>query len=246
MVKVVNMNRHRLVRVGIIAKTLIAVTILANMSLAEIPQVISYQGRLTDSIGIPVPDGRHELQFKIWTTPEGPGFVLWDSGPQDVETMNGLFTYLLGSSVPLGSDLFSSDTARWLGITVDDNPEGSPRIKLTSLPYAFHALRSDTAGYAATPVIAETRTVTGTTVAAGPEAGTMIITFDSAFTTIPLVYAVVIAPLPCGPYEDRTVPHWEISARLTDFTVKIWDRAGGSVLNACDIEVTYIALQIGR
>jgi len=227
----------------------IAVAVLLfALSAADVPRVISYQGRLTDSLGEAVRDGSHQVQFKIWTTSEGPGFVLWDSGVQDVETVDGLFTYLLGSNVPFSANLFSADTNRWLGIAVDGDPEGIPRAKLTSQPFAFHALKADTSGYAATAplrVIAETKTVTGTTVAAGPDAGTLTVYFDSTFTAAPLVYAVLVAPLGCGPNERRDVPYWEITTIPAAFTLTVWDEAGGSILNACDLEVTYLALQIG-
>ena len=249
MVKVVNMNRHRPVRLGIITNIIIAVTFLTNMSLADIPQVINYQGRLTDSIGLPVPDGRHTVQFKIWTTAEGPGFVLWDSGPQDVDTEQGLFTYLLGSSVPLGSDLFSSDTARWLGITVDDNPEGSPRVKLASLPYAFHALRSDTSDYshqAPIPYIAETNTVTGITGSIGPEQGTFTVAFDSTYTRPPIVMVTVVLTAPSGDLTKGSLAYAELSISSIEFTVTVYEKQGGAIMSNTAIDVSYIALQIGR
>lgn len=246
MVKVVDMDRHKPLHLGIITNIVIAVIFLTNMSLADIPQVINYQGRLTDSIGLPVPDGRHEVQFKIWTTLEGPGFVLWDSGPQNVDTKNGLFTYLLGSNVPMESNLFSTDTTRWLGITVNDSPEGLPRAKLTSSPYAYHALRSDTAGYAATPVIVETRTVIATTVAAGPDEGKVTVTFDSTFTKIPIVQVMAVLRGDSGDLVRRDVVYVETIVTAVDFTITVRNQQGGSLMPSAQLEITYLALQIGQ
>jgi len=237
----------------------IAVAVLLfALSAADVPRVISYQGRLTDSLGEAVRDGSHQVQFKIWTTSEGPGFELWDSGVQDVETVDGLFTYLLGSNVPFSANLFSADTNRWLGIAVDGDPEGIPRAKLTSQPFAFHARRADSAGYAARAdtadyaaaapplrVIWERKTVGGNTEMIGPDAGTMEIAFDSVFTTIPLVSVIVVTRVNCGSLESRSVPYWEISTELDGLTLKVWDCAGGSVLAGCSLEITYTALQIG-
>jgi len=110
---------------------------------AAVPQVINYQGRLTDGGGAPVADGAQLVKFVIYDAPVG-GAVLWDAGFQNVTTENGFFTYALGSNAPLPDDLFS-DTSRYLGITVGVDPELSPRSRLESSPYAYHALRADTA-----------------------------------------------------------------------------------------------------
>ena len=243
------MDRHNLMPLRITTNVVMAFILLINLSSADIPQVISYQGRLTDSLGLPVKDDHHDVQFKIWTTPEGPGFVLWDSGPQDVETINGVFTYLLGSSVPLGSDLFSSDTARWLGITVDDNPEGSPRVKLASLPYVFHALRSDTSDYshqAPIPYVAETNTVTGITGSIGPEQGTFTVAFDSTYTRPPIVMVTVVLTAPSGDLTKGSLAYAELSISSIEFTVTVYEKQGGAIMSNTAIDVSYIALQIGR
>jgi hypothetical protein len=80
---------------------------------------------------------------------------LWYSGIVTVTTTSGLFSVSLGAPPmnPLPDDLFggvpqSIDTTRYLGITVGAEPEMSPRTKLTSTPYAFHALRADSADVA--------------------------------------------------------------------------------------------------
>ena len=115
-------------------------------ALAGVPQRIPYQGMLTDAAGDPVADGGHLVKFIIYDAPAG-GTALWDAGFQAVTTVNGLFSYELGSNVALPDNLFT-DTARYLGITVGADPELAPRVKLNTQAYAYQALRSDTAGFA--------------------------------------------------------------------------------------------------
>jgi len=87
------------------------------------------------------------MTFKIYNVATG-GTELWSSGQQTVGVAQGLFTYLLGSNTTLPDTIFTADSTRFLGITVGDDPEISPRTKITSAAYAYKALVSDTAEYA--------------------------------------------------------------------------------------------------
>jgi len=52
-------------------------SLVANRSDAvTIPQVLSYQGRLTDATGVPVPDGEYSITFKLYTQPSS-GNPFW-------------------------------------------------------------------------------------------------------------------------------------------------------------------------
>lgn len=116
---------------------------------AEVPQMISYQGRLTQPGGDPVANGTYQITFKIYDGPDPSAIVKWNSGPKTVQVTGGLFEYQLGSTSPyLPDDLLSSDTTRYLGITVGTDDEITPRVKLASTPYSYHALRADTADVA--------------------------------------------------------------------------------------------------
>jgi hypothetical protein len=231
-----------------IISCIILVIVLSSLAAAGVPQVITYQGRSTNDDGTPVADGKYQVQFRIWTTPAGIGFVLWNSGPQIIDVENGLFSYLLGSAVPLPDNLFSVDTARWLGMTLADDPETEPRFKITSAAYSYHSLTSDTAEFsraASIGVIRESNTISGTTEMIGPDAGTIVITFDSTFTQVPIVYVTVVTRVACGMLEPRNVPHWTMSTSETECVIKVFEYAGGSTLNGCSVDVSYLALQIG-
>lgn len=129
--------------------TLCSLAVLFAVSAnAAVPQTISYQGRLTDAAGDPVPDVPILVKFIIYDAAVA-GAMLWNSGFQSITPTDGLFTYPLGSNVVLPDNLFT-DTIRYLGITVDVDPELTPRERFRTVPYAYHALRTDTAKISAT------------------------------------------------------------------------------------------------
>lgn len=131
--------------------SLILMAILVAVSTtvtAEIPQSISYQGRLIGDTGGPMPDGSYLIHFKIYDDSVA-GAIRWSSSRQ-IEVLNGLFSYNLGDTIPLPHDLFATDTGLWIAMQVGTDPELAPRLRLTSHAYAFQALRADTAAIAAT------------------------------------------------------------------------------------------------
>ena len=64
-----------------------------------------------------------------------------------VTTENGLFNVILGQNNPIPDTVFNNSTA-YLGIQMAGQGEFYPRTHIVSVGYAYHALRSDTAGYA--------------------------------------------------------------------------------------------------
>lgn len=138
-------------------------SLLCSAILAEgVPSLITYQGRLTDDSGAPVSDGSYEMTFKIYND-KYTTKPLWTSTTGNVSVTGGIFRYNLGSSPAFPDNLFS-DTVIFLGITVGSDDEISPRVRLQSVPYAYHALRADTAeelGNADQFVLATGDTITG-------------------------------------------------------------------------------------
>jgi hypothetical protein len=119
----------------IVVSAVLAVLMLGQWIAAEVPQMINYQGVLSDSTGQPL-SGGYYLTFTIYDAPEDPGNILWQEG-KTVTVSNGLFSVMLGSMTPLTDTVFS-DTGRYLGIRVGTGePEISPRTPLVSSPYAF-------------------------------------------------------------------------------------------------------------
>lgn len=127
--------------------TIVVALGLTTATTAGIPQMINYQGYLTNPSGNPVGNGDYQIIFSIYDVLVG-GTPIWASGSQTVSVNKGMFLYPLGSAAPLPDDLFEADTLRWLGIKVGSDDELSPRTQLVSVPYAYHALRADTAAIA--------------------------------------------------------------------------------------------------
>lgn len=127
-----------------------AVASLPGFAKAEIiPNLINYQGRLTDTDGNPVTDGEHLVTFTIWSDPAGtaPADREWISPDCPVLTINGLFNWQLGSRESLPPWVIANDSALWLGIRVGADPELSPRTRLCAAPYAYKAWKAEYAGY---------------------------------------------------------------------------------------------------
>lgn len=130
---------------------LFVVLLLFSLTLsAEVPNTFNYQGRLTDPSGEPVADDNYLIKFIIYDNLTG-GTELWNSNYQLIEVSSGVFSYNLGSDIPLPAGIFS-DTNRYLGIVVGTDPEISPRTRLISTPYAFSA------GFATSASSSETST----------------------------------------------------------------------------------------
>ncbi|MGH8016660.1 MAG: hypothetical protein ACREBV_10745, partial [Candidatus Zixiibacteriota bacterium] len=101
---------------------------------AAVPQLINFQGKVTDNAGNPVADGTHNFFFRIFdnifsVTP------LWSEGPLTLTTTGGLLNHWLGTGTPLPQSLFMDYPELYLEIEVDGEIQ-TPRVLLTSAPYA--------------------------------------------------------------------------------------------------------------
>jgi hypothetical protein len=128
---------------------LIVFFFLGTLSWADIPQLINYQGMLTDNAGNPLNEPR-DLTFTIYDAPTS-GTALWTETHTAVSIENGLFNVILGGATTPVPDYVFDQPERFLGIKVGTDSELTPRIQLTSVGYAYRARwagRSDTADYA--------------------------------------------------------------------------------------------------
>jgi len=109
--------------------------IMSSLALADgAPSTILYQGRLTQANGDPITT-ETAISFKIYPTSDGVS-PLFTKDTSLIPDGNGVFTVELG---PLNITSHLQGTARYLGITVEDDPEMIPRQVLTSVPYAVSA-----------------------------------------------------------------------------------------------------------
>ncbi len=127
----------------ILAVATLGALIASSIASAAVPSNINYQGRLRDGSGNNVSDGVYTLAFKIYDAPSG-GSLLW-SETLPVQVTVGLFTVELGNSIPIPANLFSTGTNRYLGVTVNSDPEMLPRTHLNSVAYTYQAKDADMA-----------------------------------------------------------------------------------------------------
>jgi len=120
-------------------KILLSVIIMIGISLADVPQLINYQGYLTDSDGNPL-SGTQTVEFLIYDQ-AGGGDPVW-SESQAINLNNGNFSTLLGSITPIEPGIFNNVEV-YLAIKVGSDAEMVPRKLLTSVAYSFKAGNTD-------------------------------------------------------------------------------------------------------
>ncbi|MCP4110438.1 MAG: hypothetical protein GY749_33780 [Desulfobacteraceae bacterium] len=132
-------------------KTLFTLTIFiltiftAQAQTASVPQLINYQGMLTDASGQPMETKEYKLSFSIFTQATG-GTAVW--GPQvfaKAPVVRGHFNVILGPKDTTGrniTDAFASDNT-YLEITIDNGNPVEPRQQILSAPYAMHAQQAE-------------------------------------------------------------------------------------------------------
>ena len=140
------------VKVSLISLALL-LAVLSGSSTADAapPQTMNFQGYLKVE-GRPL-DHMAEISFVIYDNPI-TGKPLWSEVHRDVVVSKGQFSVVLGQSPydPRPIDL-PFDRQYWLGISVNADPEMTPRQPLTSAPYAFRAMMADSAASVASSAI---------------------------------------------------------------------------------------------
>lgn len=121
----------------------IALVLLMAVPLsADVPQVIKYQGYLTDDTSQPM-DTVITMMFVIYEDSSGMADV-WTEGHSSVQVSGGLFEVILGATNPLGVAVFDSPD-RFLEVQVGDGPTILPRVRMISAPFAIHTGYTDDA-----------------------------------------------------------------------------------------------------
>jgi len=104
----------------------------------SVPEVVNYQGLLTDNLGDPV-SGTHTMVFALYVDLITATSV-W-SETQVVTVTLGLFNVYLGDINPLDEEVFNGQDL-YLGVKVGADDEMTPRMRIATSPYAFTANRA--------------------------------------------------------------------------------------------------------
>ncbi len=123
--------------------------------LAAVPRTMNYQGKLTNSEGVAY-NGDFTMTFKLYNSESG-GTELWSETHASVSISKGLFDVRLGEINPIELPF---DTTYWLEIEVDGEVL-SPRIKLSSVGYAYRAAIADSALNAGGTGVSSLNSLTG-------------------------------------------------------------------------------------
>ena len=123
------MRKHKKIIPALIFALLMMVTISFGDT---IPQLINYNGTLSDPSGNPVPDGSYNIAFNIYDASVN-GNILWSEVWNDttvkVVVTDGSFNAMLGAHTPIPATFFSQHPTIWLGIAVDTDSENAPKAE---------------------------------------------------------------------------------------------------------------------
>lgn len=101
----------------------------------------SLQGRLSSATGSPVANGQHTLMIKVYA--KGSSEVVY-SETDMVTTTNGIFSTMVGDNGTGGSSLMvDADTDYEIGISVNNESEMSPRLRIGDAVKAAVALNAE-------------------------------------------------------------------------------------------------------
>jgi hypothetical protein len=102
---------------------------------AAIPEKMDYSGYLYLTGGGAV-TGTKDLSFSIYTASSG-GTALWTEAHASVPIANGLYNIELGSITTFTSASLAFNIPYYLGVTVENDSEMSPRKPLLTSAYSF-------------------------------------------------------------------------------------------------------------
>ncbi len=131
-------NQLNILKGAVLSAVIIACALLtASTAIAQqIPQVLPYQGYLARANGNAV-EGTVDIVFNLYagSQDEEP---LWSETHENVIVQDGVFYVYLGSELDL-LEYFGDGTTKYLGISVNGDPEAEPRQSIGSVPYALLA-----------------------------------------------------------------------------------------------------------
>ncbi len=104
----------------------------SSLSVINAQASLSIQGILKKSNGVAVEDGTYNVTFKLYSAPTG-GSAIWTETQTSLEVSSGIYSTILGNTTALNIPF---NQVYYLGVTIGSS-ELTPRIQLTSAPYAL-------------------------------------------------------------------------------------------------------------
>jgi len=106
-----------------------------------VPMTMNYQGNLTNTQGIPLDNISVKVIFKLYDAKTG-GNLLWTEEHTSISVTKGFFNAVLGESNSL-YEVLANDNL-YLSMSVENDPEMTPRYKLHSAAFSVRAAIADT------------------------------------------------------------------------------------------------------
>src|SRR4051812_2601250 len=122
----------------VLLSTILSYASFAQTASSPVPPMVKYSGSAAP--------GTSTGTFAIYERQDA-AVPLWIESQSVTADETGHYTVLLGSTSAEGlpSSAFASGEARWIGVKLGDNPEGT-RTMLVSVPYAMKAANAETLG----------------------------------------------------------------------------------------------------
>lgn len=143
----------KLHKIDLILALLKGYTLLGHAVFAQAPLQFTYQGRLTNSNGVPVATSVTGI-FQVVKGGDAtsaivlPALVVHSETNVITPDVNGTFSHVLGTQpgTPITlSAIADGNTSRWISVSLDD-AELLPRQQIVSVPYAIQAIVADLPG----------------------------------------------------------------------------------------------------
>lgn len=117
---------------------LVVLSPLAGPANAAVPALLTHHGQIQQA-GAPV-SGTVALTFRLYDG-EAEAAPFWEESVS-VTATGGYYAVILGQSSPLDPGDLAAAPGLWLGIRVAAEPELSPRLRVSAVPYALAAARA--------------------------------------------------------------------------------------------------------
>ena len=124
-----------------IGSLLFVISLSFQTYLFAVPITINYQGYLTDDKGIPLNDTSITITFRLYDAKTN-GTILWTEFHDNVPINNGQLSIMLGNQAPLVNVLANDQL--FMGVSINSDPEMTPRKQLVSAAFAIRAYSADT------------------------------------------------------------------------------------------------------
>ncbi len=104
------------------------------------PRILSFQGRLTDASDNPITSAT-DIRFAIYNDLSASGAaLLWQEVHYVVTPdQDGIFSVLLGTNDAIPSTVFSDNAGTYLGVTINQTSELTPRQRIAAVAYATNS-----------------------------------------------------------------------------------------------------------